>query len=314
MKTFLGGIACVAFVTAAMTGSASAATRTFATPEAAFAALLEAAEKQDRKTVEAIIGPELRAAMLSETGGDDKVIRQLALRAARKRTSIESDPDDPAQRIVYIGDAEWPFPAPLVPAGKKWRFDGQAGIEEIVLRRIGRNELDLLDGCLGYVDAQFEYDSADYDDDGILEYAQRINSHPGKMDGLYWSTADGEPLSPIGPFAAAAAWGEDLNGATLTPQSGYYARILTAQGPNARGGARNYMVGDDLLAGFALVAWPAEYGKTGIKTFIVNQLGEVYEKDLGSGTDTVAKGLTTYDPDASWHRVSEDVLKVAAEQ
>src|SRR5262245_48833578 len=207
---------------------------------------------------------------------------------------------------------EWPFPAPLVKSGKGWRFDGKSGAQEVEHRRIGRNELLVMAACTGYVDAQLEYLSSDHDGDGLLEYATRINSTPGRHDGLYWSTAHGEALSPIGPFAAQAAW-DEITGPERAPLSGYYCRVRTRQAAHARGGARDYVQGNDLLGGFALVAWPAEYGDTGIKTFIVNQLGEVFEKDLGASTASTAAGLAAFDPDTSWTRVPADILAVATE-
>jgi hypothetical protein len=291
--------------------AAAAATKTFSTPEAAVTALVEAAEKGSQKDVDAIVGTEFRNAIKLDQK-DDQVARDVILRAARRQTLIEPDPDDPSRRILYFGESEWPFPAPLVKSGKNWRFDGKAGAEEIENRRIGRNELLVMAGCVGYVDAQLEYLSNDHDGDGMLEYAARINSTPGRHDGLYWTTTQGEALSPLGPFAAQAAW-DEVAGDQRKPLAGYYCRVLTRQGAHARGGARNYLQGNDLVGGFGLVAWPATYGDTGIKTFIVNQLGEVFEKDLGTSTSSAVAGITVFDPDASWTRVPADILDVASE-
>jgi len=172
-------------------------------------------------------------------------------------------------------------------------------LEEIQDRQIGRTELEIIDACQSYVDAQLEYFSLDRQGDGYLQFALRINSTTGKYDGLYWSTANGEDDSPIGPFAAQAAVTE-IAESDAAPLSGYYAKILTAQGESAVGGARSYLMNGRMLGGFALVAWPAEYGVTGNATFIVNQLGTVYQKDLGADTDKIARSIEEFNPDNTW--------------
>ncbi|MGH7723916.1 MAG: DUF2950 family protein [Candidatus Eiseniibacteriota bacterium] len=307
-------LAAGAIALGAILPAVTSAEKSFDTPEAAVIALVQAIEKGDRKAVESIVGKDLRAAFVEDVKrADEGAVRAAAVRAAKRQSTIEPDPTVPGHKIWYLGEAEWPFPAPLVPHGTKWRFDGKAGLEELHARRIGRNELFAMAACVGYVDAQLEYSSDDYDDDGILEYSPKIVSTAGKRDGLYWSTDDGEEESLIGPFGALAARGEVVPGGKPEPLAGYWFRVLTAQGSHARGGARDYRVGNDVLGGFALVAYPAQYGVTGIKTFIVNQLGEVYERDLGPSTESVASALTAYDPDSSWNRVIDD-LRVALEE
>jgi hypothetical protein len=179
-------------------------------------------------------------------------------------------------------------------------FRWQVGIEELRLRQIGRNELLIIEACHGYVDAQQEYAETDHDGDGLLEFAARINSAPGQQDGLYWSTAEGEDISPVGPFLAQAVANEPVPGNDREPLAGYMFRVLTSQGSHAAGGAHDFMVNGNLLGGFALVAWPVKYGATGIKTFIVNQQGQIFEKDLGAGTSNQAAALQSFDPDPSW--------------
>jgi hypothetical protein len=208
------------------------------------------------------------------------------------------------RRILELGKDGWPFPLPVVQKDGRWYFDTAAGVEELVNRRIGRNELETLKVVRAYVQAQREYASRDRDGDQVLEYAQKITSSPSLKDGLYWPPdLDGE-VSPLGPLAAAAAregYGKDKN-ATDAPQPfhGYLFKILTRQGKHAPGGKLNYVINGNMIGGFALVASPAEYGETGIMTFIVNQQGRVYQKDLGAKTTTIVGGLKDYDPDKTW--------------
>jgi hypothetical protein len=203
---------------------------------------------------------------------------------------------------VVLGHDNWPFPIPIVKGDQGWFFDTQAGKEEILNRRIGRNELDTVAVCQGYVDAQREYASVDRELDGIIQYAQKVISDPGKRNGLYWEPAEGEAPSPAGPFVARAAAEGYKRSDKPIPFHGYYFRILKAQGPKAAGGAYNYVINGHMVAGFALVAWPADYGASGIMTFVVNQNGIVYEKDLGSKTDKIVQKMTRYNPDETWKR------------
>jgi hypothetical protein len=264
--------------------------RTFDTPEDAMRALVTAVENGSSADVEAIVGRDLIESLMDDEDLDAEVVRKLFVRAARTQIQIQPDPENPAQQIAALGQLEWPFPAPLVRDGSKWRFDGEAGADEVTYRRIGRNELKTLAFAFGYVDAQEEYASADRDGDGTLEYAVRINSTPGLKDGLYWSTATGEDMSPVGPFAAAAAFGEEPPGGRPEPLAGYWVKLIPAA---------------DATRMPTAIAWPAEYAFTGIVTFAVDEKGDIYQKDLGEDTVKLAKELAAFTPDDSWERATE---------
>jgi hypothetical protein len=206
---------------------------------------------------------------------------------------------------LEVGPDGWPFPVPIVKNGSSWFFDTAAGKEELLNRRIGRNELDVLKAMRAYVEAQREYASKDRNGDEVLQYAQRLASSPGKKDGLYWPLdLDGE-MSPLGPLVAEAqteGYHPQVKGQeqTRAPFHGYYFKILTQQGSNAPGGKYSYIINGRMIAGFALIAWPAEYGTSGVMTFIVNQQGRVYQRDLGDKTDELAPTMNTYDPGTGW--------------
>ncbi|MCX6630186.1 MAG: DUF2950 domain-containing protein, partial [Candidatus Solibacter sp.] len=281
-------------------GLASAAEqKTFPTPNAAMTALIAAVKAHTPEQVMAILGPELEAFNATRDKAQDEMDRQLFLEGSRI-VKLEKQGDDPNTVIAYLGEIEWPFPAPLVKTSTGWKFDGKAAVEESKDREIGRNELAAIDACQAYVDVQLDYFSSDRQGDGYLQFAQKINSTPGKFDGLYWSNASGEDVSPLGPFAAEAAGAESDLSVKPLPLSGYYFKILTAQGDAAAGGARSYLVNGRMLAGFALVAWPAEYGVTGGSTFLVNQQGIVYQKDLGPDTEQIARTMSQFNPDSTW--------------
>jgi hypothetical protein len=212
---------------------------------------------------------------------------------------------------LQVGANDWPFPIPLVKQGERWRFDPPQGREEILARRIGRNELYTMQICLAIVDAQREYYAQDRNNDGILEYARQFASTPGKRDGLYWPTQPGEQPSPLGDLmvrARAEGYRRAADGGP-TPYYGYMYRILTAQGPSAPGGAHEYVVRGHMIGGFAVVAFPAQYGASGVMTFMVNQDGDVYQKDLGPNTRAAAMGMKTFNPDRTWTKV--DVPEIA---
>ncbi len=272
--------------------------RSFATPEAALAALVEALGAADPdKAMADVFGTEHLDAVM----GDDPVAARADLRkvhaAAKKVAALR--PDGPDRFTVVVGRVAWPLPVPLVRAADGWRFDSAAGVEEITNRRIGRNELAAIEVMRAYVDAQREYASEDHGGDGVLEYAQRITSTGDKRDGLYWPTAEGEAPSPFGPFVAEA--GDYLEGRQAgAPYHGYYFRVLTGQGPNAPGGAYGYVINGHMVAGFAMLAWPATYDDTGVMSFLVGPNGVVLEADLGPGTAERVRTITTYDPDPSW--------------
>jgi len=204
-----------------------------------------------------------------------------------------------AKAMLVTGPNDWPMPIPLVKKADGWRFNADAGEEEIIARRIGRNELDSMQVCLAFIDMEREYAEEDRNGDGLLEYAGRFFSSPGKRDGLYWPTNEGEPQSPGGPRLAGADPKLKAQGKP-TPYHGYYYRILTAQGKNAPGGAKSYVANGKLIGGIALVAYPASYLSSGVKTFTCNMDGIVYEKDLGPNTGAMAAKIVAFDPDPSW--------------
>jgi hypothetical protein len=270
-------------------------TKGFTTPDAAMRALVAAIENRNQSEVEAIVGKEMVASVNLDNVDREGLLKHF-VRAARERIRIEADPDQPEQQIAYIGIAEWPFPAPLVRKGKDWHFDGAAGAKEIVYRRIGRNELATIGACMGYTDAQREYASEDRNGDGVLEYATRVNSTPGLRDGLYWSTDNGQALSPVGPFAAAAVFGEEVPGGKPEAQNGYWAKLIVPADNKAPA------TGPMPL----MVAWPDKYGDTGVKTFVVDGQGEIFEKDLGADTANLAKQMSGFTSDQSWSTAHTD--------
>jgi hypothetical protein len=281
--------------------------KTFATPEEAVSALAAAASTQDTNALRVIFGPavvELENADRVQATNDFREFT-TALNQA-KRIVRESD----AKSVLEIGENSWPFPVPIIKKNGRWFFDTAAGKEELLNRRIGKNELAVLESMRDYVAAQREYASRDRDGDQVLEYAQRLGSSPGTKDGLYWSPdLDGE-ISPFGPFVADAqeeGYGLKARAGTAerAPFHGYYFKILTRQGKHAPGGKYDYVINGNMIGGFALVAWPADYGESGVMTFIVNQQGRVYQKDLGPNTEKAAKKMTEYDPDSTWS-VSRD--------
>jgi hypothetical protein len=225
--------------------------------------------------------------------------------AAAERRRL--DDEGPNRKTLVVGNEDWPFPVPLVKAADGWRFDTAAGKEEILVRRIGRNELAVIQTCRAYVTAQKRYAQQGHDGKPAGVYAMTFESDAGKQNGLYWPAARGQKLSPLGETVAQAAEeGRAVNAAASrqrSPFQGYYFKILTSQGPAAAGGARNYVVNGVMSGGFALVAWPAQYAATGVMTFMVNQDGIVVERDLGTGTSVVAEKMTTYNPDKTWQPV-----------
>jgi hypothetical protein len=276
--------------------------QTFPTPEAAVAALTAAANARDREALNGIFGPaEADIENPDQVQAAGELEHFAAALNATNRLVHESD----TNCVLEVGAKSWPFPIPLVEQDGGWHFDTAAGKEEILNRRIGRNELATLQTMRAYVAAQREYASRDHIGNEVLQYAQKIISSPGLKDGLYWPTnLDGE-LSPLGPLAAQAeiaGYSEMWQGAGTAPEPfhGYYFKILTRQGKHAPGGKYNYVINGNMIGGFALVAWPAEYGNTGIMTFIVNQQGRVRQKDLGAKTCRLAPAMDEYDPDSTW--------------
>ncbi len=267
--------------------------RTFATPLEAIQATIDAAEYNDSAALLQLFGPDGKDILESGDPAQDKDSRAEFVRSAHEKLQIETDPTNPDRVTFAVGDQDWPFPVPLVRKDGKWRLDPVSGRLEILARRIGKNELDAMEICRGYVEAQLDYASKDRDKDGVLEYAQTIMSSPGKPDGLYSENA---PSLVTKAFALAAG------AVKAEPYHGYYFRILKSQGPDAAGGALDYVVKGNMIGGFALVAWPADYGVSGIQTFIINHEGIVYGKDLGANTGVLARQMTRFNPDKSWHR------------
>jgi len=269
--------------------------KSFATPEEAAAALVAAVKAGDEKAKLAILGNDAKPLLQSGDKVADKAagVRFVSL----YETANKLDKTGDAKAVLSIGKDAWPFPIPLVKEAAGWRFDTAAGKEEILNRRIGRNELDAMQAALAYGDAQREYYAMNPQKDKLLQYAQKFVSTQGKRDGLYFPTKEGEPRSPLGPlFDKAKAEGYEKGGG----YHGYRYKILKAQGPDAKGGAYDYVVRGKMIGGYALVAWPVTYGNTGVMTFMVNHDGVVYEKDLGPGTAAIAAKITKFNPDKSW--------------
>lgn len=277
----------------------------FASPETAVAAVITALEAVDRDALIAIFGPENEDVILTGDQDEDRSIWSEFLRDYRAQSRIGEE-DDVA--TLYVGRTLWPFPVLMVREGDIWRFDAEEARDEILLRRIGANELDVIGLLRGYVQAQAAFRSADADGDGLPSFASAILSSPGHRDGLYWPPEPGAPESPIGDFMArAAADGFSIDGQDEGPEPylGYYFRVLTRQGVSAPGGAIDYMVGGHMLAGHAILAFPAAYGDTGIMSFMVGEAGVVYEADLGEDTLAVAGLIDTFDPGEGWAPVTD---------
>jgi len=294
----------LATLTFAQAKPASAPTQTtFATPQAAADALTKATADYDTAMLLQIFGPDGKDFVESADTVQDKNRAENFAALAKEKMDVKLDVSDPNVARIVVGDEDWPFPVPLVKKSGKWMFDSKAGRKEILYRRIGTNELDAIQVCKGYVEAQHEYALTVHDDSGINQYAQKIISTPGKQDGLYWKNSDGSSGGPIGEAVAKAI--EEGYSSKSEPYHGYYFKILKGQGPAAPNGAINYVIQGVMIGGFALIAAPAEYRITGVKTFIINQDGIVYEKDLGPNTLELAKKIELYNPDKTW-KVTDD--------
>jgi hypothetical protein len=288
-------------VIAAQTG------KTFSTPEEAVAALASATAAKDSNALHSLFGP--AGADLENPDRVQSANELDAFIAAFNQTNRLSRLSD-TQYVLEVGADLWPFPVPIVKKDRRWIFDTEVGKEELLGRRIGQNELSTLEVMRAYVDAQREYAGQDRDGDEVLEYAQRIASSPGKTDGLYWPTELNNKESPLGPLVAdAQAKGYFVEPGAVAegpqPFHGYLFKIITRQGPHAPGGKCDYIINGNMILGFALIGWPADYGSSGVMTFIVNQQGRVYQKDLGEKTAKIVKDMRTYDPDSSW-QISPD--------
>ena len=296
--------ACATLTGVARAADPTAGQRAFASPDEAAAALVDALQRDDVAALRAIFGPESDKLLSSGDEVEDAAARKRVADAVAQAMRVEPDGDARAELIV--GTDEWPFPVPMVKTGATWRFDTAAGEDEIVNRRIGRNELRAIATCRAFVEAQREYAAADRDGKGAGAFAAKFLSTAGKRDGLYWPAVEGESPSPLGPLAAAAAQeGYKRKGDAPVPFHGYYFRVLTAQGAHAPGGAKSYVRDGRLTGGFGFVAYPASYGVSGVMTFVVNQQGIVFQKNLGRQTAKLATRIGRYDPDRSWTPVSD---------
>jgi hypothetical protein len=274
--------------------------KTFASPEEAVEALVSAANSADRNAALAILGDARTWLFSGDTAADRATTRRFAASYAEKHAIVrEGD-----KASLTVGNADFPFAFPLIKVGERWKFDTDAGKEELLARRIGENELSAIQVLRAIVDAQIEYASMDRDGDGVLSYARRLASRPGKRDGLYWPVKAGETPSPLGALLARASGeGYKKEAKGPTPYHGYYFRLLEGQGPGASSGALDYVVRGRAIGGFAVVAYPARYANSGVMTFIVNHEGQIYESDLGPKTAEVATKMRRFDPGAGWAKV-----------
>lgn len=302
------GTGCVAAVALTLSGGCAARQQTFATPDDAVRDFVAAVRTGDGEQGERILGRGARESLASGDDVADRQAREKFIKAYDEKSALTTEPDGSV--TLQVGNEEWPMPIPLVKRGESWRFDWRRGREEILNRRIGRNELSAIGVCLATVDAQREYASLDRDGDGTLEYAEKFVSDSGIRNGLYWKSAEGEPESPLGDLAAAAAeegyTRRNSGEAGPRPYHGYYFKMLLSQGSSAPGGAKDYVVNGHMSEGFAVVAWPAQYGNSGIMTFLVSHQGVVYQRDLGKGTHRAASAMRRFDPGPRWSIVEED--------
>ena len=286
--------------------SGASAQQSFKTAEEAVETLMAAVRAGDGKALTTILGPGAEQVMSSGDAVQDENTRKLFLAAYDVKHSITPGGDKPA--TLLIGPDDYPFAIPIAKKNDGWMFDTAAGAREILARRIGRNELGAIQVAIGYHDAQYEYAAMMPPVDGMQVYAQRVASSPGKKDGLYWPTQAGEPPSPLGD-AVAESTVRGYRVGSGAPFRGYYYKILTRQGPKAPGGAHDYIVQGKMIGGFALIAWPAEYGNSGIATFMINHDGVVYEKDLGRDTSKIAANASEFNPDNGWKKVTVDIAE-----
>ncbi len=279
--------------------------QSFESPQAGITALIAAVKANDTSALRAIFGPKSIQLLSSGDAVADANSREVFLKAYDEANKLEFEGEK--QATLIIGKREWPMPIPLVKFAEGWRFDTAKGAEEILKRRIGRNELETIQICLAIVDAEREYATREVDGDGVPVYAARFTSRPGKHDGLYWQTGENESPSPLGALLAAAAdEGYTRRGIfRRVPYHGYYFRILTAQGEQAPGGAQDYIVKGKMIGGFAVIAYPARYRVSGVMSFLINHDRVIYEKDLGQNTAAIAAKITTFNPGAGWEKTDQ---------
>jgi hypothetical protein len=314
LSTLLGVLLCTSVLSAAEqtiankapanTVAPSASATTFDTPQQAADALVEAAEKFDVAALSHMFGPGGEGVVFSGEFAQDRKHAADFAAEAREKESVSVDSKGGNRAFLLVGNEDWPFPVPIVKSGNKWFFDGKAGLQELLYRRIGANELDAIQICHGYVEAQYEYAMQPREGFDVNQYAQHIISNPGKQDGLAWQNADGTWGGPIGEKIARAI--EQGYSIRSEPYHGYFFKVLKGQGPDAPLGEMDFVVKDVMIGGFALVAAPAEYGVTGVKTFIVSDDGVVYEKDFGSTTLDEFTKMERFNPDKSWTPVLDE--------
>ena len=314
LSTLLGVLLCTSFVSGAEESPAkkssqaavapSASATTFDTPQQAADALVESAEKFDVAALSHMFGPGGEGVVFSGEFAQDRKHAADFAAEAREKKSVSVDPKSGNRAFLLVGNEDWPFPVPIVKRGSKWFFDGKAGLQELLFRRIGANELDAIQVCHGYVEAQYEYAMQPREGFDVNQYAQRIISNPGKQDGLAWQNADGTWGGPIGEKIAQAI--EQGYSSRSEPYHGYFFKVLKGQGADAPLGKMDFVVKDVMIGGFALVAAPAEYAVTGVKTFIVSDDGVVYEKDFGNKTLDEFVKMELFNPDESWTPLLED--------
>jgi hypothetical protein len=304
---------CLALAMAVGLGSAVCITaqtaQTFSSPDDAVKGLVAAARASDRAALDRIFAPEANRLRSTDPVEEKEELAQFVTMANEK---TELTKVNEAQYSVEFGNDGSPFPVPIVKRGDQWAFDATQGVKELLLRRVGRNELDTILVCAAFAVAQWDYFLDDWNNDGVQQFAQKFISSPGKKDGLYWPNADGEEPSPLGPlvgYARSEGYQGERDAAgnvKPTPFHGYYLKILKSQGPSAPGGRYSYLINGRMIGGFALVAYPAVYGSSGVMTFIVNQQGRIHQKNLGPNTEKIARAMTVYNPDQSWEYVSTD--------
>jgi hypothetical protein len=276
--------------------------KTFATPAEAVQALVKSAEDFNQDEMVAVLGEDGKELVFSGDSVQDSEGAKAFVKAYKLKHAIVTR--DKNTRILEVGANAWPMPIPLVNDGGKWRFDTAAGKEELLIRRIGYNELGAIAACRGYIDAQKDYAAVGHDGEPAGIYARKLRSDPGKQNGLYWETGENEPTSPAGPLLAQAE-GQGYDTTKSAPYHGYLYRILTGQGAAAKGGTKSYLSNGKLIGGVGLIAYPVEYRVSGVMTFIINQNGVVYQKDLGEKTAELAAAMTEYNPDSTWKRVTD---------
>jgi len=301
----------IAILALTLSGAARAASpagpAAYPSAQAAADALVAAATAQDVPALLALFGAEGKLLVDSGDEVQDRNDRARFAELAKEKLAVVTDPKDPARATVTVGPDAWPFPVPLLDKGGKWIFSAKAGLQELVDRRVGANELDAIEVLRGFVDAEREYAASDHDGDGVREYAQKVISTTGKRDGLAWWNADGTLGGPVSEGIARAI-AEGYTDKTK-PWHGYHFRILKKQGKSAPLGAMDYVIKGHMLGGFALVAWPAVYRSSGVKTFMVSHDGVVYEKDLGKDTAKIAAKIDAFDPGAGWAPVPADAVQ-----